>query len=91
MDLHIKLASASTRAATKTKSTKKAMEDVPKRRTSFAHAMLAAGMNGMESTVHLLENELYVASLEKERLPSVSHSLVGLLLRLLGPQAECRR
>lgn len=67
------------------------MEDVPRRRTSFAHAMLAAGMNGMESTVHLLENELYLASLEKEKLPSISHSLMGLLLRLLGPEPECRQ
>ncbi len=67
------------------------MEDIPRRRSSFAHAMLAAGMNGMESTVHLLENELYVASLDKDSLPSLSHSLVGVLLRLLGPQPECRQ
>ena len=68
------------------------MEDyAPKRRTSFAHSVLAAGMNGMESTVHLLDSELYLASISKDSLPSVTHSLVKLLLRLFGPSPECRR
>ncbi len=71
-----------------------AMEDVPilpKRRVSYAHSVQSAHMNGMESTVHLLENELRVASIDKDHLPSASHTLVGLLLKLLGPQPECRR
>lgn len=67
------------------------MENYPRRKTSYAHSTLGAGMNGLESTVHLLGYELHVASLGKSSLPAATHTLVRLLLRLFGRGPECRK
>lgn len=45
----------------------------------------------MESTVHLLNYELYVARIPKDDLSSATHSLLQILLRLFGESQDCRR
>lgn len=45
----------------------------------------------MSPTVHLLNYELYVASIPKDTLSSATHSLLQLLLQLFQEDSECRR
>ena len=71
------------------------MEDlpviVPRRRTSYAHSALGADMDGLESTIHLLDYELYVASIPKDCLASATHALLKILLKLFGTKVDYRR
>jgi len=48
-------------------------------------------MNGLESTVHLLHNQLHVVSIEKKDLSAATHNLLQLLLKLFGADPESRR
>ena len=45
----------------------------------------------MESTVHLLPHELFVATIPKDSVSGVTHSLLRLLLRLFNGDRESRR
>ena len=45
----------------------------------------------MDPTVHLLDYELYLASIPKESLSSVTHSLLEILLKLFQEDSACRR
>ena len=45
----------------------------------------------MESTVHLLPHELFVATIPKDGVSGVTHSLLRLLLRLFSGDQHSRR
>lgn len=45
----------------------------------------------VQPTLHLLSYELQLASVSKDALPEVTHSLLQLTLRLLGKDSTCRR
>ena len=45
---------------------------------------LVTELASMESTVHLLPHELFVATIPKDAVPDVTHSLLRLLLRLFN-------
>ena len=45
----------------------------------------------MDPTVHLLDYELYLASIPKESLSSATHSLLEILLKLFQEDSACRR
>ncbi len=44
-----------------------------------------------DPTVHLLNFELYVASIPKEALSSATHPLLHILLELFQEDSKCRR
>ena len=45
----------------------------------------------VQPALHLLGYELYVASVKKEAMSELTHSLLRVLLRLFGRDAEARR
>ena len=45
----------------------------------------------MESTVHLLPHELFVATISKDSVSGVTHSILRLLLRLFSGNQESRK
>lgn len=48
-------------------------------------------MDGLESTIHLLDYELYVASIPKNSIVSATHTLLQVLLKLFGSNLDYRR
>ena len=64
---------------------------VDKHRNSAAGVQPHSIIYGMESSLHLLDYELHVASIKKDELSSATHSLLQLALRLFVPNPDCRR
>ena len=59
--------------------------------TANGISQLAQHNRSLESTISLLNYELYVANLKKDNLPRITHYLLQIFLKLFGESSECRR